>query len=110
MLSRLRGQSFRAQPFVYPLIPELSCLLNCMHRAIVAAARPTDQVSLPLSSAAELSERCCVVLQLFENNGNPRAALQALVKKPPPLTIEKKWTEDQVVRARRKLLATAALV
>ncbi|XP_039251401.2 uncharacterized protein LOC120328902 isoform X1 [Styela clava] len=40
---------------------------------------------------------------LYENNGNPRKAIDALVKNPVPITIESKWTEEQVKRFQRGL-------
>nr|CAB3265524.1 arginine-glutamic acid dipeptide repeats protein-like [Phallusia mammillata] len=40
---------------------------------------------------------------LFQSNGDTRAALQVLVKNPLPLTIERKWTEDQVKRFQKGL-------
>ncbi|XP_076804492.1 uncharacterized protein LOC143448569 [Clavelina lepadiformis] len=40
---------------------------------------------------------------LFQCNGDARAALQVLVKKPLPMTIERKWTEDQLKRFQKGL-------
>nr|XP_026692012.1 arginine-glutamic acid dipeptide repeats protein [Ciona intestinalis] len=40
---------------------------------------------------------------LFQNKGDARVALQVLVKSPLPLTIERKWTEDQVKRFQKGL-------
>uniref|UniRef100_H2YKI3 BAH domain-containing protein n=1 Tax=Ciona savignyi TaxID=51511 RepID=H2YKI3_CIOSA len=40
---------------------------------------------------------------LFQSKGDARLALQVLVKSPLPLTIERKWTEDQVKRFQKGL-------